>query len=75
MFKPVDINRDRVTRSTQTNKVEVSNIKTVTGRRAFGFRGPNFWNKLETDSRKIVDRPEFKTHISKVICRDVNHPG
>ena len=75
MFKPQDETCARATRSTRTNLVEVVNIRAVTGRRAFSFRGPNFWNKLEADSRTITDKPAFKTHISKVVCRDVNHPG
>ena len=75
MFKSKDENRERTTRSTQTNQVEVENIRTVTGRKAFGFRGPNYWNKLNTDCRVITDKNEFKNHISKLICRDVNHPG
>ncbi len=75
MFKPKDETRMRETRSTRTNQVEITNVRTVTGCKAFGFRGPNFWNKLETDSRTITNRPAFKTHISKVVCRDVNHPG
>ncbi len=75
MFKPVDAQCERETRSTRTNRVEISNVRTVTGRKAFSFRGPNFWNKLESDARTISDKPAFKTHISKVVCRDVNHPG
>ena len=75
MFKPLDETRTRETRSTSTNQVQVKNVRTVTGRKAFGFRGPNFWNKLETESRTILDKPAFKTHISKTVCRDVNHPG
>ncbi len=75
MFNPIDDTRERETRSTRTNLVKVTNVRTVTGRKAFGFRGPNFWNKLEAESRTITDKPAFKNHISKVVCRDVNHPG
>ena len=58
-----------------THKVNVENIRTVTGRKAFGFRGPNFWNKLEIEARVIEEKRAFKNHISKLFCRDVNHPG
>ena len=75
MCKPKDNNRERVTGSTSTNQVEVDNIRTVTGRKAFRFRGPNYWNKLDNDSRALENQTEFKNHISKVVCRDVNHPG
>ena len=75
MFQPKDDTRIRETRSTRANQVEVTNIRTVTGRKAFGFRGPNFWNKLEMDTRIIHEKTAFKNHISKLVCRDVNHPG
>ena len=75
MFVQVDVSRIRDTRSTNTNYMKVKNVKSVTGRKAFEYRGPNFWNKLDSDSRKITSKPIFKNHISKLVCRDVNHPG
>ena len=75
MFQHMDNNRLRDTRSSNKHKVKVENIRTTTGRKAFGFRGPNFWNKIDDDSRQIEEKGAFKNHISKLICRDVNHPG
>ena len=75
MFKQQDKAHTRVTRSSHTHQVKVDNIRTVTGRKAFGFRGPNFWNKLDTEARLIEEKTTFKNHISKIVCTDVNHPG
>ena len=75
MFEQIDNTRGRETRSTHTHQVKIDNIRTVTGRKAFGFRGPNFWNKLETDARLITEKVAFKNHILKLFCCDVNPPG
>ena len=74
LFKQVDSNRNRRTRSTNTNQLEVSNIRTVTGRKAYSFRVPMFWNSIDSDTRQIENKNQFKTHITKLVCRDVNHP-
>ena len=75
MFQKSDNERVRETRSSNKYQVKVENIRTVTGRRAFGFRGPNFWNKIDSEARVIEEKGAFKNHISKLFCRDVNHPG
>ena len=75
MFEKLDTAHTRETRSSHTHQVQVENIRTVTGHKAFGFRGPNFWNQLESDTRVIEDKVAFKNHISKIVRRDVNHSG
>ena len=75
MFKKTGMARIRETRSSHTHKVQTENIRTVTGCKAFGFRGPNLWNKLEVEKRVIEEKAAFKNHISKIVHRDVNHPG
>ena len=75
MFQQVDDERTRETRSSNKNVIKIENIRTMTGRKAFGFRGPNYWNKLDLEARVIETKDMFKNHISKLICHDVNHPG
>ena len=75
MFIKRDSTRVRHTRTTDTNMMTVPNVKSITGRRAFSFRGPHFWNNLASESRLIENKNGFKKHISKEVCRDVNHPG
>ena len=74
MFNTVD-DRAHNTRTTGTKVMKVPNIRTTTGRKAFSYRGPRFWNDLHSDCRQIDKKDTFKRHISKTICRDVNHPG
>ena len=75
LFVPLDKDRIRTTRSENQNLMNVANIKTVNGRKAFSYRGPHFWNILDNEARKIETKSNFKIHITKLICRDVNHPG
>ena len=35
----------------------------------------NSGTRFDMDVRQIETKNSFKTHITKVICRDVNHPG
>ena len=74
-FTQIDTNRVRSTRSENTKRVKVANVRSVVGRKAFSFRGPDFWNSVESDIRLIENKNGFKKHISKLIVRDVNHPG
>ena len=69
------ITRQRRTRATDTNVMEVPDIRTCVGRKAYSYKGPSFWNTLTADARCIEDKEQFKRHINKSICRDVNHPG
>ena len=75
MFIKLDQERERTTRSTNTNCMKVKNVRTLTGHKAYSYRGPAFWNTLEEDIRQIEDKNSFKKHITKLMCRDVNHPG
>ena len=74
MYKTVD-DRVRTTRSTGTNYMVVPNIRSSTGRKAYSYRGPTYWNSLGVESRGLTERGQFKRHINKILCRDVNHPG
>ena len=74
VFQDVDENRVRATRSEHTCKMKVPDVKTVTGRKAFSYRGPCFWNGLDDDTRIIENKATFKNHINKALCRGVNHP-
>ncbi len=75
MYILIDRDRMHSTRSENQNLMLVANIKSVNGRKAFSYRGPHFWNTLDNDIRQIENKSSFKTHITKVICRDVNHLG
>ena len=75
MFKPIYITRIRTTRSENQNLMNVANTRSVNGRKAFSYRGPHFWNNIENDARLLETKGSFKAHITKLICRDVNHPG
>ena len=75
MFVKVDDQRTRTTRSTATNYMNVVNVWSITGRKAFSFREPTFWNSIDETTRVIKNKNTFKSHIIKIICRDVNHPG
>ena len=74
MFQSVD-DRSRRTRTTGTKYMKVPNIRSSMGRKAYSYWGPSFWNCLDSDTRGIDTKDAFKRHISKTICRDVNHPG
>ena len=73
MYKTID-NR-RTTRKSGTTFMKIPNVKSSIGRKAYTNNGRRFWYSLDTDTRCIEDKPDFKMHISKVICHDVNHPG
>ena len=72
MFKPKEAGR--ITRSSNTKTMDVPNVRTNIGRRAFSYKGPNHWNSLPNDTRSIVDKNEFRRTISKLNNHDVDHP-
>ena len=74
MYKTVD-DRNRVTRNTGTRYMKVPNIRSCSGRKAYSYQGPIIWNSLDNETRQITDKGAYKRHISKQLCRDVNHPG
>ena len=55
--------------------MNVDNVRTLTGRKAYSYRGPSFWNTLDENAKQIENKNTFKKHIIEIICRDVNHPG
>ncbi len=55
----------RTTRGTASELMVVPDIRSELGRRAFSYRGPNHWNKISAETRKINSLPSFKTHLSK----------
>ena len=73
MYEP--LNRTRTTHTTGTNCMTVPNIRSCTGRKAYSYKGPTFWNSLDVEARCITEKEKLKKHINKLTCRDVNHPG
>ena len=74
-FIPLSEVAIRTTRMTEANNMSIPNIVTQTGRKAFSFRGPNHWNKLDDSLKKVDKLKQFKNQLQKEILRDVNHPG
>ncbi len=70
MFKP------KYNRGTRSGKkiVEVPKCRMATGGKAYSFRGPDHWNKLDSTHREIEKLDHFKSEIIKNMLRDVNHP-
>ncbi len=67
--------RERCTRNTDTQSMFIPHYRTVTGRKAFSFRGPQTCNSLNRPIRMIESLNAFKSEILKDVMRDVNHPG
>ena len=74
-FTPIAATNVRSTRGTEANKMCVPNLVTQTGRKAFSYRGPNHWNKLDSKLTKLMTLNPFKNALLKDVLRDVNHPG
>ena len=70
-----EMNRVRITRTSGTKTMEVPNIRSCVGRKAYSYKGPSFWNTLNAETRCIEEKEKFKQHINKITCLDVNHPG
>ena len=68
-------NRPRTTPTPGTKLMDVPNIRSCIGRKAYSYKGPAFWNTLDSQPRCITEKEQFKKHINKLVCRDVNHPG
>ena len=66
---------DRTTQGTEANSMDVPNICTGTGRKAFSFCGPDHWNGQNQNLNVIESLNTFLQPILKTICRDVNNPG
>ena len=73
MFNQLDTGR--TTRGTSTRNMSVPVLMTSNGRKAFSFRGPLHWNSLPNDIKVIENKISFKTGVSKLLAKDVNHPG
>ncbi len=73
MFTPQA--RARVTRRGEKQKVNVPDVKSELGRKAFSYRGPVFWNDISDDMKQKENRNIFKSAYLKYILRDVSHPG
>ena len=70
--KPV---RSRATRRGDSNKVTVPKVDSDTGRKAFSYRGPFFWNELENDLKCQENKNIFKNAYLRKLLQDVNHAG
>ena len=65
----------RPTRHGQTKVVNVPDLRSNYGRKAYSYRGPLFWNGLSETARKVDQKNEFKNTVSKLLMLDENHPG
>ncbi len=65
----------RVTRGTDSKNMNIPILNTVTGRKAFSYRGPVHRNTLLADLKVNDNKTSFKSGISKLFARDENHPG
>ena len=66
--------KTRQTRNTRAGDIqlEIPNIKTTTGRKAFLYG--QHWHNLPVNSRTITSKQLFKQECIKNIMRDINHP-
>ncbi len=65
----------KVNRRTRTgDKYKVSELRTTTGRKAFSYRGPDFWNQVPEELKNSQNPNAFKTDYLNNILWDVNHP-
>ena len=73
MFNRVD--SARTTRRTMSKNVKVPRVDSETGRKGFSFRGPVFWNNIDSDLKDKENKNVFKSAYLKELLQDVNHPG
>ncbi len=68
--------KTRETRRTRAggSKMELPNLKSNIGRKAYSYRGPQHWISLPEETRKIESKPLFKKECIKNLMRDINHP-
>ena len=74
MYVTID-SRRRATRNTGTTFMMVPDVRSNQGRQAYSYKGTTFWNSLDSETRQIESKMTIKSHISKAVCRDVNHHG
>ena len=67
--------RERQTRNSVSLGMHVPVLRSVHGRKSFSYRGPSNWNKIRKELRQSASINIFKSHLTKELCRDVNHPG
>ncbi len=73
MFVPVEIARS--TRRSNAKKVKVPRVDQECGRKAFSYRGPVFWNNLDTELKNKESKEAFRQAYIRELLRDQNHPG
>ena len=64
----------RRTRRSNEENVQVPDIRSSLGRKAYSYRGPVFWNGIDNNIKLIQSKNSFKTEYTKFLLRDVNHP-
>ena len=67
--------RERRTSNTDASSMHIPYIRSVVGRKSFSYREPVNWNQIETEIRDSKSINMFKSHLTKELCRDFNHPG
>ncbi len=65
----------RPTRRGQSKIMNIPDLRTGSGCKAYSFKGPVFWNGLPKDAHIIENKNEFKTKLNKLLMLDENHPG
>ena len=74
-FTPLSTIAVRTMRGTEAKQMSIPKKVTQTGRKAFSYRGPDHWNKLDVCLRNLDKVNPFKNQLLKEFMRDVNHPG
>ena len=71
----VTANIGRQTRRIHAKNVKVPQVDQTCGRKAFSYRGPVFWNELDTELKNKESKEAFRQAYIKELLRDQNHPG
>ena len=72
LFIPIAETNVRTIRQTERKLMNVPDICTNTGQKAFSYRGPNRWNKLLLNLCAIENKNNFKKEITRLTCLDEN---
>ena len=67
--------RTRPTRRGNSNNVVVPRVDTEIGCKSFSYRGPVFWNDMDSELKTKENKDIFKNAYLQKVLRDVNHPG
>ncbi len=74
-FTPISVTNIRTTRQTEQKVMNVPYIRSNAGRKAFSYRGPCNWNRIDASVHVIDNKNNFEREITRLTCLDENHPG